>query len=79
MANIQISEINLVGYDLLHDSESFLNELATEDMINVVGGHYHHRSHSGSYGGSHSGSYASHSGSYGGGYYSRHSHRGYWY
>jgi hypothetical protein len=57
MANIQISALVPVGYDLFNDATSFLDELATEEVQNVVGGgyyygcyshHNHHYSH-GSY------------------------------
>ncbi|MBD2142349.1 hypothetical protein H6F39_13525 [Anabaena sp. FACHB-1250] len=39
MANIQISALLPIGYDLFNDATSFLNELATEEVQNVVGGH----------------------------------------
>ncbi|AFZ23288.1 hypothetical protein Cylst_0964 [Cylindrospermum stagnale PCC 7417] len=42
MAAIQLSELRLAGYDLLQDSESFLDELASEEIQNIVGGHYSH-------------------------------------
>jgi len=41
MANIQISALLPVGYDLFNDATSFLNELATEEVQNVVGGGYY--------------------------------------
>ncbi|MDB9453473.1 hypothetical protein [Dolichospermum circinale] len=41
MANIQISALVPVGYDLFNDATSFLDELATEEVKTVVGGgHY---------------------------------------
>ncbi|HCQ22374.1 MAG: hypothetical protein ACK5WC_08405 [Aphanizomenon sp.] len=40
MANIQISALLPVGYDLFNDTASFLNELATEEVQNVIGGGY---------------------------------------
>ncbi len=46
MANIQISALLPVGYDLFNDAASFLNELATDEVQNVLGGGYHgHWSH----------------------------------
>lgn len=41
MANIQISALVPVGYDLFNDATSFLDELATEEVQTVVGGGYH--------------------------------------
>jgi hypothetical protein len=38
MAKIKISELLPVGYDLLNDAPSFLNELATDEVQNVLGG-----------------------------------------
>ena len=46
MATIQISELHPVGYDLLHDSASFLNELDTQEILTMVGGGYHKRRYS---------------------------------
>ncbi|MEI6371535.1 MAG: hypothetical protein WCO49_17780 [Nostocales cyanobacterium ELA608] len=40
MANIQISALLPVGYDLFNDATSFLDELATEEVQNVIGGGY---------------------------------------
>ncbi|MTJ49941.1 hypothetical protein [Dolichospermum sp. UHCC 0259] len=65
MANIQISPLLPVGYDLFNDAASFLNELATDEVQNVIGGghyscHYHHKHHKHHY--------KSHSESYSGGY-----------
>ncbi|MTJ22948.1 hypothetical protein FJR06_17130 [Dolichospermum sp. UHCC 0352] len=40
MANIQISALLPVGYDLFNDPASFLNELANEEVQNVIGGGY---------------------------------------
>lgn len=71
MANIQISALVPVGYDLFNDATSFLDELATEEVQTVVGG--------GHYGGcySHHNHHYSHgySDGYHGGYYGR---RLYW-
>jgi hypothetical protein len=59
MANIQISALVPVGYDLFNDATSFLDEIATEEVKTVVGGGYYgcyshhgyyHRNHYG-YGG----------------------------
>ncbi|MTJ30361.1 hypothetical protein [Aphanizomenon sp. UHCC 0183] len=44
MANIQISALLPVGYDLFNDAASFMNELATDEVQNVLGGGYHHYS-----------------------------------
>ena len=44
MANIQISALLPVGYDLFNDAASFMNELATDEVQNVLGGGYHHHS-----------------------------------
>lgn len=38
MADINISELYPAGYDLFYDSESFLNELATQERQMVEGG-----------------------------------------
>jgi len=38
MANIKISALLPVGYNLLNDAPSFLNELATDEVQNVLGG-----------------------------------------
>jgi hypothetical protein len=38
MANIKISALLPVGYDLFNDAASFLNELATDEVQNVLGG-----------------------------------------
>lgn len=51
MAAIQISELRLAGYDLLQDSQSFLDELASQEIQNIAGGHsykggHHNHSHS---------------------------------
>jgi hypothetical protein len=40
MANIQISGLLPIGYDLFNDDASFLNELATEELQNFGAGHY---------------------------------------
>jgi hypothetical protein len=47
MANIQISALLPVGYDLFNDSGSFLDELATEEVQNVLGGGHHGSGYSG--------------------------------
>ncbi|MBW4684140.1 MAG: hypothetical protein KME40_03385 [Komarekiella atlantica HA4396-MV6] len=64
MTNVKISELQSAGCDLFRDSESFLNELATQEIQSIEGGKYF-----GSYGYSHSGGYkysggSSHSGGY---------------
>ncbi|MTJ51242.1 hypothetical protein FJR38_00340 [Anabaena sp. UHCC 0253] len=41
MANIQISALPPVGYDLFNDAASFLNELANEEVQDVLGGGHH--------------------------------------
>jgi hypothetical protein len=49
MANIQISESLVTGYELFNDSASFLNELANQEIETIVGGgscHKHHYNHS---------------------------------
>ncbi len=61
MANIQISALLPVGYDLFNDAASFLNELATDEVQGVIGGGHHscwshknnysHKNSKGSYGG----------------------------
>jgi len=38
MAKIQISALLPVGYDLVNDTTSFLDELATEEVQNILGG-----------------------------------------
>ncbi|TAF04711.1 MAG: hypothetical protein EAZ77_15250 [Nostocales cyanobacterium] len=49
MANIQISALLPVGYELFSDTTSFLNELAHQEIETVVGGghscHSHHKHH----------------------------------
>jgi hypothetical protein len=40
MANIQISALLPIGYDLFDDAASFLNELANEEVQDVYGGGY---------------------------------------
>ena len=40
MANIQISALLPVGYDLFNDAASFMNELTTDEVQNVIGGGY---------------------------------------
>ena len=58
MANIQVSALLPVGYDLFNDDTSFIDELATEEVQNVVGGHMYgygvyggYRGYGGYYGG----------------------------
>ncbi|MBD2390739.1 MAG: hypothetical protein LW814_19160 [Anabaena sp. CoA2_C59] len=69
MANIQISALLPVGYDLFNDATSFLDELATEEVQNVIGGgfgHYYGYGHHGGYrryyGYGHHGGYSGYSG-----------------
>ena len=38
MANIVISELRSAGSELFQDSETFMNDLTEEDMINTLGG-----------------------------------------
>ena len=38
MAAIQINDLRPVGSELFNDSESFLQELSTEDINEVLGG-----------------------------------------
>jgi hypothetical protein len=38
MANLQISDLNAVGYQLFSDNESFLNDLDDREEICTVGG-----------------------------------------
>jgi len=61
MANIQISGLLPIGYDLFNDDASFLNELATEELQNFGAGHYSGFSggFSGSFSGGFSGSFSS--------------------
>ena len=67
VANIQISPLLPIGYDLFNDDTSFLNELATEEIQTVLGSG-HHGSYSGSYSGGYSGGYSGRcSGGYSGG------------
>ncbi|MBK1988813.1 hypothetical protein A0J48_014920 [Sphaerospermopsis aphanizomenoides BCCUSP55] len=53
MANIQVSTLLPVGYELFDDSASFLNELANQEIQTVMGGghschsHRYHHSHKG--------------------------------
>lgn len=51
MANIQISALLPVGYDLFNDATSFLDELATEEVQNVIGGGYGYHGGYGHHGG----------------------------
>lgn len=79
MANIQVSALLPVGYDLFNDTASFLNELATEEVQNVIGGGYggygRHYGHGGyGYHGGHGG-YGGYSGY--GGYHHNHHHGSY--
>ncbi|MEI6441969.1 MAG: hypothetical protein WCO29_02260 [Nostocales cyanobacterium ELA583] len=57
MANIQISGLLPIGYDLFNDDASFLNELATEELQNFGAGHY--SGFSGGFSSSFSGSFSS--------------------
>jgi hypothetical protein len=43
MANIQVSELLPVGYELFNDESSFLNELGNQEIENVLGGGHSHR------------------------------------
>jgi hypothetical protein len=63
MANIQISKLLPAGYELFNDAAGFLDELATQELLSVVGGgHYHHHScHDHHKHKSHHGSYHNHS------------------
>lgn len=38
MADVKISKLDALGYDLFNDSESFLNELATQEGQIIEGG-----------------------------------------
>lgn len=38
MANIKISDLRPAGSDLFSDSESFLHELTTQEITDVLGG-----------------------------------------
>ncbi|KYC38059.1 hypothetical protein WA1_37530 [Scytonema hofmannii PCC 7110] len=38
MASIEINNLRPVGYDLFHDSESFINELSDREMWGLEGG-----------------------------------------
>lgn len=38
MANIKLSELSPTGSELFHDSESFINELSSEEIGDVLGG-----------------------------------------
>jgi|GEM_PF-3586990 len=38
MATIKISDLNPTGFELINDSESYLNELTDSENINVLGG-----------------------------------------
>ncbi|UUO14849.1 hypothetical protein [Dolichospermum heterosporum] len=64
MANIQISALLPVGYDLFNDAASFMNELATDEVQNVLGGGYHHHHHSCHSHHNHHYSHKSHNGRY---------------
>jgi hypothetical protein len=39
MANVKISELRPVGYELFQDAENFLNELSDREMENIEGAH----------------------------------------
>lgn len=38
MANIHVSDLNIAGYDLLSDPESYLKELSEEEALRQIGG-----------------------------------------
>lgn len=38
MASIKISLLRPAGFDLLQDSESFLNDLSKQEMVTIAGG-----------------------------------------
>lgn len=40
MTNVAINELNVIGYDLFHDSENFLDELVSEETQVLGGGFY---------------------------------------
>lgn len=40
MANIAISDLRPVGANLFQDSESFLNDITSEEMTNLSGGFF---------------------------------------
>jgi hypothetical protein len=61
MANIQISGLLPIGYDLFNDTASFLNELATEELQNFGAGY--NGGFGSSYGGFNGSSYGDFSGS----------------
>ncbi|MBE9008112.1 hypothetical protein IQ259_24390 [Fortiea sp. LEGE XX443] len=65
MTNVAINELNTIGYDLFHDSESFLDQLTSQEMLSLEGGFF-----SASYGSGYFNSkFGSHNGYYGyGGY-----------
>lgn len=59
MANIQVSELLPIGYELFNDDASFLNELGNQEIANFLGGfHSHARSHSNSFSQSNSNSFS---------------------
>ncbi len=45
MANIQISALLPSGYDLFNDDANFLNDLNTQEIQSIVGGHHSHGYH----------------------------------
>jgi len=86
MSNIEINEIDIIGYGLFHDSESFLDELTYQEVPSLAGGWFgswfgpgffnskfgSHNDYFG-YGGYGYGGYGSHSGYSGYGGYSGYS------
>ncbi|MBW4643871.1 MAG: hypothetical protein KME23_12925 [Goleter apudmare HA4340-LM2] len=73
MANVAINELEIIGYKLFHDSESFLDELTSQEIASLQGGFGYsgyggYGSHSGGYG---YGSVSGYSGGYGRGFKSK--------
>ncbi|WP_157162562.1 hypothetical protein [Cylindrospermum stagnale] len=50
MANLKIDELQSAGTELFEDSESFLNELNSNELANAVGGYGYGRRRHGGYG-----------------------------
>ncbi|MCC5636924.1 hypothetical protein LC593_13850 [Nostoc sp. CHAB 5844] len=40
MTNLTINGLNIIGYDLFHDSESFLDGLTSQEILSLEGGFY---------------------------------------
>ncbi|MBU7584635.1 MAG: hypothetical protein KAF91_17280 [Nostoc sp. TH1S01] len=40
MANITINGLNILGYELFDDSESFLDKLTSQEILSLEGGFY---------------------------------------